>query len=119
MFSQALERYPDHARSLIGLATARARRGEQTSGRAALEHAWRAIDELRAGGRVAEAAMATASAHAVSGRDDDAIAALASLLSEAPPGFAGWTIPIEPLLAGLNAHPAFGVVLSRLAARAS
>ena len=61
--------------------------------------------------------MATAFAHAVAGRDDDAIEVLGTLLKDAPPGFAGWTIPIEPLLAQLKVRPAFGRILSQLAER--
>jgi len=119
MFDKALEQYPEHARSLVALSKAHAACGLHDAARAALDRAWRALDELRGNGRAAEAAMATASAHAVAGRGDEAITALAGLLADAPPGFAGWTIPIEPLLADLRTHPAFRAVLARLAERAS
>ena len=46
MFGKALAIYPDHARSLVGLAAARSRRGDRSSADAALDHAWRAIQEL-------------------------------------------------------------------------
>jgi tetratricopeptide (TPR) repeat protein len=118
MFGKALEQYPDHARSFIGLAKAHAGQGHHDAAHAALERAWRARDELRDNGRTAEAAMATAFAHSVAGHGDEAIAALTTLLSDSPPGFAGWTIPIEPLLADLKSRPAFRTVLARLAERA-
>jgi len=41
-----------------------------------------------------------------------------TLLADAPPGFAGWTLPIEPWLRPLHVHPAYGGVLRRLADRA-
>jgi hypothetical protein len=63
--------------------------------------------------------MATAFAHVVAGRGGEAIAALTTLMADAPPGFAGWTMPIEPLLAQLRSEPAFRATLARLADRAS
>ena len=119
MFRRALDMYPDHARSLIGLSAAHQRRGQRAAAKDALDHAWRALDELRDSGRAAEASMATAFAHVVAGRGGEAVAALTALMADAPPGFAGWTMPIEPLLADLKAQPAFRAVLARLADRAS
>ena len=54
----------------------------------------------------------------VRGRPTDAIALLDRLLTEAPPGFPGWTIPIEPLFKPLQAQPEFAALLARLAERA-
>jgi tetratricopeptide (TPR) repeat protein len=119
MFEKALERYPDHARSLIGLSKAFAGRGRHDAAQSALDRAWRARDELRDNGRTAEAAMATAFAHVVAGRSDETLATLTALLIDAPPGFAGWTVPIEPLLAELKSQPRFRAVLSKLAERAA
>jgi tetratricopeptide (TPR) repeat protein len=119
MFNKALERYPDHARSLIALSQAHALGGDALAAHAALEHAWRSVAELQHSGRTAEAAMATAFAHVAAGREDKAMAALATLLNDAPPGFAGWTIPIEALLARLTSTPAFRTLLARLADRAT
>jgi DNA-binding winged helix-turn-helix (wHTH) protein/tetratricopeptide (TPR) repeat protein len=118
MFGKALEQYPDHARSFIGLSKAHAGRGHHDAAQAALGRAWRALDELRENGRTAEAAMATAFAHTVAGRGDEAIATLSQLMADAPPGFGGWTIPVEPLLTDLESRPAFRTVLARLAERA-
>jgi DNA-binding winged helix-turn-helix (wHTH) protein/Tfp pilus assembly protein PilF len=119
MFDRALEHYPEHARSLVGLSKAQAGLARHDAARASIDRAWRALDELRENGRTAEAAMAAAFAHAVAGHGDEAIAALTTLLADAPPGFAGWTIPIEPLLADLKSRPLFRTVLARLAERAS
>jgi DNA-binding winged helix-turn-helix (wHTH) protein/Flp pilus assembly protein TadD len=118
MFGRALEVFPDHARSLIGLAEACCRGGQAPESFAALERAQRAIGDLRASGRTAEAAIAVALSHVVGGRSAEAIEALDRLLADAPPGFAGWTIPIEPLLAPIRGIDSSRAVLSRLAARA-
>jgi hypothetical protein len=40
------------------------------------------------------------------------------MLAEAPAGYPGWTIPIEPVLKPLSAQPEFGGILARLAERA-
>jgi tetratricopeptide (TPR) repeat protein len=119
MFEKALAQYPDHARSIIGLAKAYAGRGRRDAAQSALDRAGRALDELRENGRTAEAAMATAFAMAAAGRRDEAIAVLTTLLADSPPGFAGWTIPIEPLLADLRSQPSFRAICARLADRAS
>jgi hypothetical protein len=52
------------------------------------------------------------------GRPTDAIGLLHRLVTEAPPGFPGWTIPIEPMLKPLQAQPEFAGILARLAERA-
>ena len=119
MFSKALAIYPDHARSLVGLSVARARRGEADAAEAALTHAWRAIGELRESGRSTEAAMAESFGHVAAGRPAAALETLRRLLDDAPPGFAGWTIPIEPLLTDLGAASEYQAILRRLAERAT
>jgi hypothetical protein len=83
-----------------------------------LKQARAAIKELEAQDRRAEAAMAAAFACAVAGKPGDAISTLDALLSKAPPGPAGWTLPLEPLLATLRGTPAFDALLVRLAERA-
>ena len=118
MFGRALETFPDHARSLLGVAAACHRAGLTQERDAAIDHAARGVVELRASGRTAEAVMATAFSHIVCERPDGAATALEQWLVAAPPGFAGWTIPIEPFFAGLCAEPSFQSALSRLAERA-
>ncbi|HYM25840.1 MAG TPA: hypothetical protein VEU08_21630, partial [Vicinamibacterales bacterium] len=47
-----------------------------------------------------------------------AVALLDEYLQDAPPGFAGWTIPVEPFLSELQSDQQFAAVLMRLRARA-
>ena len=119
MFLKATDLYPEHARSLVGLAEARHRQGSDPEARTALDQASRAVRALIDNGRTTEAAIATAFWHVVSGRQEDGLATLANLLDEAPPGFAGWTIPLEPLLASVRGTTAYQKVLQRLAERAT
>ena len=118
MFKRALERYPEHARSLVGLAAAHERAGDRASAAASLQQARAAIQALEQQDRRAEAAMAAAFAHVASHNADAAISTLDALLSKAPPGPAGWTLPIEPLLASLRRTAAFDALLLKLAERA-
>ncbi len=118
MFHKALERFPAHARSLVGLAAAEHQAGHAAEGRAILAHAAKAITELRTNGRGIEADLATAFAHMVEERTVDAMTTLGGLIRAAPPGFAGWTMPIEPLLAPLRRDPAFVTILATLSQRA-
>lgn len=118
MFSKALDIAPNHARSLLGLAVACDRQGDLDRSRKAQTHARGAIDELRDSGRATEAAVASALAEAASGHPDASADILRRLLDDAPPGFAGWTIPIEPLLAPLKERREYRALLHRLAERA-
>jgi DNA-binding winged helix-turn-helix (wHTH) protein/tetratricopeptide (TPR) repeat protein len=118
LFEQALARYPDHARSWLGLADVRYRQGRRADTEAALSRGLDAIDGLRRLGRASEAALAAATGELIAGRRAGAVAALARLLDEAPAGHAGWSIPVEPAFADLHGDPAFASVLERLAQRA-
>ena len=117
-FRRALELFPDHARSLVGLGAALAADKEKVPADAAFARAAVAIEALRRGGRGAEATLAEAFHHAVRGKPADAVAALHRVLDAAELSFAGWTIPIEPLLAPLRGTPPMHAVLVRLAERA-
>ena len=117
-FRRALELFPEHARSLIGLGAALAAEGERAAADAALGRATAAIEALRRGGRGSEATVAEALLHGVRGASKEAIAALHRLLDKAELSFAGWTIPVEPLLEGLRGTPLFHGVLTKLAERA-
>ncbi len=79
MFGRALDAFPDHARSLLGVAAACHRMGLTAERDAAVEHATRAVGELRAGGRPAEAAMAGAMLHVVCARPLEATSLLERL----------------------------------------
>ena len=117
-FTSALELYPHHTRSLLGLAQARRQLGESAEAMATAACARDAIADLERGGRASEAAMAEAIEYVHLGRGDEAVMRLRRLLDEAPPGYAGWTIPIEPWLRRANAVPGFSAVLARLTERA-
>lgn len=118
-FRRALDLYDEHARSLVGLAAALTAQGLRAEAEPVGERARAAIEELRRGGRVAEAALADAFFRVTEGRRADAVPVLDRLLAGAPPGFAGWTIPVEPWTAPLRAEPAFQQVLERLKQRAA
>ena len=118
LFRRALELYPEHARSLVGLGAAHAAHGDKRAADAAFKHAESAIDALRRGGRSSEAMMAEALRHAVCRRPDAAVDALRKLVERPELPFTGWTIPIEPLFAPLRKTPAFRGVLTTLAANA-
>jgi DNA-binding winged helix-turn-helix (wHTH) protein/tetratricopeptide (TPR) repeat protein len=117
-FSQALALFPAHARSLVGLAAARAAGGDAAGAESSFAAAATAIDDLRRGGRHSEAALAEAMLRTVCGDIPAAIASLTTLLERPDLPFSGWTIPIEPLLAPVRRHAAYEAVRARLAERA-
>ena len=118
MFSRALELFPEHARSLVGLGAALAASGDTRKADAAFKHAENAIDALRRGGRGSEAALSEAFMHAVCGRHDEAIGSLKRLVDRPELPFTGWTIPIEPLFAPLRQRADFQGILATLAQHA-
>ena len=68
--------------------------------------------------RPIEAAIVHSQMLAIEGKPRDADAILCTALDDAPPGFAAWTLPIEPLLSQLAGSKAFTGALSRLSERA-
>jgi len=119
MFRRALEHFPDHARSLLGLAAALRRQGDDAAADAAIARATAATEALRRGGRRSEATLAEAFAKSVEGEKDAAVVALHRLVDEGDLPFTGWTVPIEPLLDPLRSHAGFVDVLKKLRDRAS
>jgi len=117
-FNRALTLYPGHARSIIGLAACHGAAGRRAESLIEIGRAEASIAELDRTGRRLEAIGLDAMIAVVRGRPSDAIALLGRLLAEAPPGFPGWTIPIEPLFKPLQAQPEFAALLARLADRA-
>jgi DNA-binding winged helix-turn-helix (wHTH) protein/tetratricopeptide (TPR) repeat protein len=118
MFRRALELYPEHARSLVGLGAALAASGDKRAADAAFTHAAAAIDALRHGSRGSEATLAEAFMDAVRGRGDDAVTLLKRLVDRPELPFTGWTLPIEPLIAPLRQRADFQGVLATLARHA-
>jgi DNA-binding winged helix-turn-helix (wHTH) protein/tetratricopeptide (TPR) repeat protein len=117
-FRKALELFPDHGRSLVGLGTALLQDGDRAGATDAFGRAEKAIESLRRGGRSGQAFMVEAFHHTVKDRRDEAVLALHRLLDRPESSFSGWTIPVEPLLTPLRGTPAFGSILSKLAERA-
>lgn len=117
-FRAVLDEQPDHARAHLGLARIAGAGRRDHEMEAALSLAEKAIAELDRGGRIAEAAVTRACALVLRGRADEAVRRLEELLTDAPTAFAGWTIPVEPLLEPLGQSPGFARVLTRLADRA-
>lgn len=117
-FNEALELFPQHARSLVGLGVALAADGSRKASATAFARAEAAVDALKRGGRNAEAAMATAFLRTARHDRPGAIDCLRVLLERAELPFVGWTIAIEPLLAPLRQDDAFQPVLDLLAVRA-
>jgi DNA-binding winged helix-turn-helix (wHTH) protein/tetratricopeptide (TPR) repeat protein len=117
-FRRALDLFPEHARSLVGLGAALQADGDTKGAEAAFGRARAAIDALRKGGRSGEAGMAEALCLAVIGDTGAAVACLQTLLERAEVPFTGWTIPVEPLFEPLRGQPGFHTVSSRLAERA-
>src|SRR4029453_737093 len=115
MFKRALELFPEHARSLVGLAAALTASREDDGARTAFDHAAKAIEALRRGGRTREATMAEAFMHVVQGGADEAIVALKRLIDKPELPFSGWTAPIEPLFAPLRERADFREILVTLA----
>lgn len=118
MFRRALDLFPDHARTLVGLGAGLTATGDEAGAVAAFAHAAAAIEGLRLGGRAAEASTAEALHHAVSGRHEAAVEALRLSLERSELQFTGWTIPIEPLLEPLHPLASFQSLLATLADRA-
>ncbi len=117
-FRRALELFPEHARSLVGLGAALASSGDTAGAEAALGRASAAIDALRRGGRGSEAMLSEAMHHTVRGKSDEAIRSLLTLVDRPDLPFSGWTIPVEPLLEPLRQHADFTRVSVRLSDRA-
>ena len=115
-FQRAIELYPDYPQAHLALAAAYRRLGAADGERTATARADAALVVI-ARTKPIEAAIVGAMRRATD-EPDQAIALLERMLEDAPPGFAGWAIPIEPLLGELQKREAFKAVLKRLADRA-
>lgn len=97
-FRRALALYPDHPLATAGLSIAA---GEGAPTNASSPDAVTGGLLLAAGGKVEEAA-----------------AVFLRVLAEAPPGFAGWSLPVDPFLTQLTDREAFTAVSVKLLERA-
>jgi hypothetical protein len=68
--------------------------------------------------RPVESAIARAQCLAAREQGTEAVHLLERLLLDAPPGFAGWALPIDPLFRSLHGLKTFTNVVERLAERA-
>jgi DNA-binding winged helix-turn-helix (wHTH) protein/Tfp pilus assembly protein PilF len=126
-FREALALYPDHAQSHLGLALAAREVGISEVADSAVRSVITICDTLSVT-RPIEAAIVRSQLLAVASEDPasksgttgnrEAGPVLCRMLDGAPPGFAGWTLPIEPFLRELCGTEGLSVALSRLADRA-
>jgi len=116
-FQQALTLYPDHAQSHLGLNMALQATGDHRAAGEALQKGRAALDMLSAT-RPVEASLVRSHLLACEGRAAEASAIVCTMLNDAPPGFAAWTLPIEPLLFRSAGAEAFAPALAKLAQRA-
>jgi DNA-binding winged helix-turn-helix (wHTH) protein/Tfp pilus assembly protein PilF len=116
-FERALALFPDHAPSHTGLVLALRAAGSVDRAES-LSTQRAAIVETLARTRPIEAALVESQILATSGRADEAGAILCTFVDSAPPGFAGWTIPLDPFLAQLHGTTTFTTALGALADRA-
>jgi len=107
-FRGALALYPEHPLALIGAAIAT---------RGSFAPAEAAIDGMTASKPV-QAGIAKGALLAARGDAAGSAAALDAVLSAAPPGFAGWQIPVLPMFHEVAETTALRAVLDRLAERA-
>jgi tetratricopeptide (TPR) repeat protein len=119
VFRMALETLPRNGRALVGLYAAFQKTTLAKEAQSLFPQIAQTVAELMAGRRPGEAALVTAAAHAARGDLDAAMATLERLLESAPPGHAGWQIPIDPALAPVRAHARYPQILALLAARAA
>jgi thioredoxin-like negative regulator of GroEL len=109
---RALDLYPVHPESHLGLALALAALESTEAAAAEIAKAEEALPVL-ARARPFEASVVLASVRVVRGQNDEAVAALATLLDNPA---SAWTLPIDPLLRPLREHAGFKTILDRLAA---
>jgi tetratricopeptide (TPR) repeat protein len=116
-FRRALDIYPDHVPSHLGLAAALRQTGSASAADVASVRAQSSLPVLERAQPI-EAARVRALVLASRGKQAETVETLVTLLANAPPGFACWTLPVEPFLAELSGSRAFATVHERLAERA-
>jgi DNA-binding winged helix-turn-helix (wHTH) protein/Flp pilus assembly protein TadD len=116
-FRRALTFYPDNAPANLGLSDALRSAGKHSEAdtcRSAAEAVVRTLERTRP----LYAGMVKAEILAADGQVDAAAQMLIAALRSAPPGFACWTIPIEPAFRHVVGLPGFAPFLQELALRA-
>ena len=116
-FRRALGFYPENAPALLGLSRALAAMNhtvEAATHRSKAEAVLAALEPARP----QYAAIVKAELLVAQGEAAAAAATLVAALRAAPPGFAGWSVPIEPAFDEVISLPAFAPVLQELATRA-
>jgi tetratricopeptide (TPR) repeat protein len=116
-FERALELYPDYAQTHLGLSIA-FRTGGFVERAEQAQKNLTAILRTLGGSRPIEAKLVESQRLTADGQFDRAVATLGELLETAPPGFAAWTVPVDPLFRQVHAAKGFTAVLQKLAERA-
>ena len=117
-FGAALALRPAHARATAGLVIANRSLGATAAADSAVLALHAQLHALRHAGRGAEADLVHAGVLATDASLGAPVDVLSRLLASAPPGPAGWTIPVDPFLQGLRGTEGFAQVLAALAQRA-
>ena len=110
-FASALERLPGHPFALAGLALLEPAAPEHRQAAAARAQAMRHASPV-------EATLAAVLLDGGRDMPEAAVATVAAALDAAPPGGAGWILPVEPLLDVQRHAAVWAPALSRLRARA-
>ena len=116
-FRKALSFYPDNAPAQLGLAAALRSAGRPADAEPWLASAHTALQAI-ARARPAYAATVKGELLAAQGDAEASAGLLLATVKDAPPGFACWTVPIEPAFRHVVELPVFAPVLEALAARA-
>ena len=117
-FRGALDHVQGYARAWLGLTVALRALGDAGGERTAHDQLDSAMAALVRTDRTHEALLINACVALQRDGPAAAIARLEELVGLEPPSVGGWTLPVEPLLRPIQAHPEFRAVLRRLADRA-
>jgi DNA-binding winged helix-turn-helix (wHTH) protein len=115
-FQDGLAVYPEHGQTQVALTAAHRAKGsagDEQSTRQKLAATLRTLTVFRP----IEGTLVESQLLAADGKSEQSVEMLVRLLDMAPPGFAAWTLPVDPLFRQLHGTKAFSDVLQRLAAR--